>query len=176
MACLHQCVIMFSGARPFLWFTVVSFKYKVIAGLAVVILPYQSTVWYELSRTETASNMSNPQIKVDLYLEDSMIIPPLVAVTIVNAFMTGSLIVSLRKARKKYTGHGSLVELTTLYGVNTGPLILDRTGHLIVARLHMNTLLCVLNSRKLLSSRGVTISEADTGTGTLGINIIARAN
>ncbi|KAI0749984.1 hypothetical protein C8Q80DRAFT_659906 [Daedaleopsis nitida] len=181
------CLIIISSEMFFIRrVSLISCRYKVIAWLAAAFLVVKLAGDIALSAKGFSSNSA-----FQTYTNNSrMIAPPLVAVTAANALMTGSLVACLRKSRENYTGRDSLLDVATLYVVNTGLLILIAdiimlilavarmndlywvTMHLIAARLYMNTLLCVLNSRKMLITRGVHIFDA----GSFGTNIIARAN
>ncbi|KAI0706349.1 hypothetical protein C8Q76DRAFT_800797 [Earliella scabrosa] len=100
----------------------------------------------------------------------------------VNILVTGSLFAVMARARPTQGSHKSLADSVVIYGINSGLLVLvfDLVAMimaaavanalywfpcgLITARLYMNTLLAVLNSRKLFHSN------------TYGANILTRAN
>ncbi|KAI0833804.1 hypothetical protein BC628DRAFT_1345443 [Trametes gibbosa] len=111
-------------------------------------------------------------------------------VTVADILLSGAIIVALRRSRKIYGPRGAEGELDRfmLYVVNTGlltgvsnaipsivaitngrSLIWAATSY-VATRLYANTLLAVLNSRKLMLSRGVEIF----GPATSERNIIAR--
>ncbi|KAI0636274.1 hypothetical protein C8Q77DRAFT_1102773 [Trametes polyzona] len=117
----------------------------------------------------------------------------LVCAALADFLLSGAIIAALRRtqAKNQQNNGASRIEVATLYILNTGLLtgvlhsvaaILSiawpyrlywaATG-LVALKLYAITLFAVLNSRKLLVSRGIEVFNSDTP---LGMNILARAN
>ncbi|KAI0636117.1 hypothetical protein C8Q77DRAFT_1155823 [Trametes polyzona] len=112
--------------------------------------------------------------------------------TVADLLLSGSIIVALRRSRSTYVTRSQerKLDLFMIYVVNTGfltgvfnaiPSILATTNpktftwaaaSYVATRLYANTLFAVLNSRKLMVSRGIEIF----GPAVFERNIIARAN
>ncbi|KAH9933643.1 uncharacterized protein BXZ73DRAFT_101027 [Epithele typhae] len=112
-----------------------------------------------------------------------------------DTLLSGSLITVLYLSRKKGSGRRTemgVFETILVYVVNTGLLhdclnilslavvlaypnyLIHASISIVTTRVYANTLLAVLNSRKLLYNRGVEFFEDSGGRGMT--NIIARAN
>ncbi|KAI0749983.1 hypothetical protein C8Q80DRAFT_659801 [Daedaleopsis nitida] len=166
--------------------SLIAFKYKVVSVIAIGFLIAAlvgDTLLSIYGFTERAISVyTGNESKWLLAMTFS-------ALTIVNILVTGSLIAVLRRARENETTKESYINLFVIYVINTGflILILDAVSlilavsfdgtlywvafHLVAARLYTNTLLSVLNSRKLNISRGMDVFDA----GTYGSGIITRA-
>ncbi|KAI0363657.1 hypothetical protein BV20DRAFT_96836 [Pilatotrama ljubarskyi] len=110
--------------------------------------------------------------------------------SLADVLLAGVIILALRRSHQSYKHVDTWFDAFVLYVVNTGlltgifniiPSILVAINpknfiwasfSFVAARLYANTLLSVLNSRKLLVSRGLEVFGADP----LRRNIIARAN
>ncbi|KAI0709721.1 hypothetical protein C8Q76DRAFT_77097 [Earliella scabrosa] len=106
-----------------------------------------------------------------------------------DAFLTGALFHVVMHSRRGLKRPESIIELGSIYIINTGllhgilnvlalvlalalPTYLLHSGvNVVTTRLYANTLLAVLNSRQLNMSNGVTYEGS-----TFGMNIIARVN
>ncbi|KAI0706369.1 hypothetical protein C8Q76DRAFT_156677 [Earliella scabrosa] len=130
-------------------------------------------------------------MRIEAFTEDKWVMPAAYgSLTIVNILVTGSLFAVMARARPTQGSHKSLADSVVIYGINSGLLVLvfDLVAMimaaavpnalywfpfgLITARLYMNTLLSVLNSRKLFIARGINLFDS----GTYGANILTRAN
>ncbi|OSC99588.1 hypothetical protein PYCCODRAFT_1438154 [Trametes coccinea BRFM310] len=124
--------------------------------------------------------------------EHQMVSATLALAALADYMLSGAIICALLRSKDMYTRTCTTkFEYFTLYVINTGLLtgiihgisavfairwpsdLLWSSIGLLAIKLYAITLLAVLNSRKLLISRGVAIFET---TEPLGRNIIARAN
>ncbi|KAI0694300.1 hypothetical protein C8T65DRAFT_56466 [Cerioporus squamosus] len=165
--------------------SLISFKYKVLAAVSVAFLGVRLAAEIVLAVHGFTSN------SVATYTDDRWVVALTCASsTAVDLLLSGSVFSVLWSSRRNARGNDSWIDLAIIYGVNTGILILLLdflslvfalarpndlywvSANIIGTRLAMNTVFCVLNSRKLLVSHGMEIFDA----GSFGANIIARAN
>ncbi|KAI0667905.1 hypothetical protein C8Q78DRAFT_1081783 [Trametes maxima] len=111
--------------------------------------------------------------------------------TLADILLSGTIIHAVRHSRANHQEKDAYIDVFLLYVINTGLLtgICNAIGtimvgvkfsnniratafNFVVCRLYANTLLSVLNSRKLLLSRGMEILDGKV----LGRNFLARAN
>ncbi|KAI0788183.1 hypothetical protein C8Q74DRAFT_1256335 [Fomes fomentarius] len=165
--------------------SIISLRYKLVSAVASVFLAVKLAGDILLSYKGFTSK------HIDAYANNQwMISLTFAALTVVNLLVTGSLIAVLRRARKGLKTNDSYVDMIVIWGLNTGLIVLvfdlmsllldaalQKTLYwvactLVGARLYMNTLLSVLNTRKTSVSRNMDIFEA----GSFTANIITRAN
>ncbi|CDO77819.1 hypothetical protein BN946_scf184722.g11 [Trametes cinnabarina] len=129
--------------------------------------------------------------QIDVFGEDTKVLTPLSLGldAVADGLLAGTIIVTLRQNRASHA-NSSVFDVTELYFLNTGLLVgmLQAIAAILAIRYPLElywtavglnavkmygvTLLSVLNSRKLLLSRGVKIFNDET----FGRNIISRVN
>ncbi|RPD69245.1 hypothetical protein L226DRAFT_539922 [Lentinus tigrinus ALCF2SS1-7] len=170
--------------------SLIGFKFKVLAAISVVFLGLRLASEILLAIKGFDSN----DIRTTFTFTHNQWVLAVntAAPTMVDLILSGSVFSVLWNSHHATTrGNDSWIDLFVIYGINTGLLILvcdllslvlalSRPhdlywvpATLIATRLTMNTIFCVLNSRKLLVSRGIEIF--DTGS-PFGTGILARAN
>ncbi|KAI0742845.1 hypothetical protein C8Q80DRAFT_1190963 [Daedaleopsis nitida] len=168
--------------------SLVSSRYKILAFFAILFHLVQNS--FGLALTIRGFITSSP----DTYTKLKWMIGTTFGVAIMaDLSISGALLAVMIQGRSSYKRNGprSFVDTITIYFINTGLLVLlldivtlglalGPSDNLywaavneITARVYTNTLLSVLNSRKLHAAQGIEIFNEGSST---GLRTIARAN
>ncbi|KAI0759677.1 hypothetical protein BD413DRAFT_617624 [Trametes elegans] len=171
--------------------SLIGWRYKIVAAIAMVAL--LAHVAFSLAITIITATKTHNLSGFDTLHADWIFPAVGVSATLGDLLLSGSIIIAVRRSRSHHlnTQSENHFDVAVLYLINSGLLtgvfnaiptitaamypqtFIWAAFSLVATRLYANTLLSVLNSRKLAISRGLEIFHA---TAYVHHNIIARAN